>query len=85
MLVPTDVNIGSNDPADILADPNVTTIIPPTIGDQNNSLLLLNFLSNFVPPSEEDDLIPQEMDTDKLILTNDGDIMLIDPDNMQKD
>ena len=85
LLVPTDVNIGSNDPADILADPNVTTIIPRTIGDQNNSLLPLNFLTNFVPPSEEDDLIPQEMDTDKIILTNDGGIMLIDPDNMQKD
>ena len=48
LLVPTDVNIGSNDPADILADPNVTTIILPTIGDQNNSLLLLNFLTNFL-------------------------------------
>ena len=80
LLVPTDVNIGSNGPADILADPNVTTIIPPAIGDQNNLLLPLNFLTNFVPPSNEDDLIPQEIDTDKIILTDDGDIVLIDPD-----
>ena len=86
MLVPTDVDIGSNDPADILADPNVTTIIPPAMDDPNNALLpLSNFFSNFVPPSDEDDLIPKEMDTDKIILTDDGDVMLIDPDNMQKD
>ena len=78
--MPTDVNIGSNGSADILADPNVTTIIPPAIGDQNNLLLPLNFLTNFVPPSNEDDLIPQEIDTDKIILTDDGDIVLIDPD-----
>ena len=86
MLAPTDVDIGSNDPADILADPNVTTIIPPAIDDPNNTLLpLSNFFSNFVPPSDEDDLIPKEMDSDKIILTDDGDVMLIDPDNMQKD
>ena len=86
MLVPTDVDIGSSDPADILADPNVTIIIPPAIDDPNNALLpLSNFFSNYVPPSDEDDLIPNEMDTDKIILTDDGDVMLIDPDNMQKD
>ena len=86
MLVPTDVDIGSSVPADILADPNVTTIIPPAIDDPNNALLpLSNFFSNFIPPSDEDDLIPNEMDTDKIILTDDGDVMLIDPDNMQKD
>ena len=84
--IPTDVDIGSNNPAEILADPNVTTIIPPAIEDPNNALLpLSSFFSNFVPPSDEDDLIPKEMDTDKIILTDDGDVMLIDPDNMQKD
>ena len=84
LLVPTDVDIGSNDPAEILADPNVTTIILPATEDPNNALLpLSNF--NFVPLSDEDDLIPKEMDTDKIILTDDGDVMLIDPDNMQKD
>ena len=86
LLVPTDVDIRNNDPADILADPNVTTIIPPAIGDPNNALLSLsNFFSNFVLPSDEDDLIPKEMDTDKIIMTDDGDVMLIDPDIMQKD
>ena len=86
LLVPADVDIGSNDPAEILADPNVATTIPPAIEDPNNALLpLSNFFSNFVPPSDEDDLIPKEMDTDKIILTDDGEIMLIDPDNMQKD
>ena len=84
--ISTDVDIGSNNPAEILADPNVTTIIPPAIEDPNNALLLLSsFFSNFVTPSDEDDLIPKEMDTDKIILTDDGDVMLIDPDNMQKD
>ena len=84
LLVPTDVDIGSNDPAEILADPNVTTTILPATEDPNNALLpLSNF--NFVPLSDEDDLIPKEMDTDKILLTDDGDVMLIDPDNMQKD
>ena len=86
LFVPTDVDIGSNDPAEILADPNVTTIIPPAIEDPDNPLLpLSNFFSNFVPPSDKDDLIPKEMDTNKIILTDDGDVILIDPDNMQKD
>ena len=86
LLAPADVDIGSNDPAEILADPNVTSIIPPAIEDPNNARLPLSrFFSNFVPPSDEDDLIPKEMDTDKIILTDDGDVMLIDPDNMQKD
>ena len=86
LLVPTDVDIGSNDPAETLDDPNVTTIILPAIEDPNNALLpLCSFFYNFVPPSDEDDLIPKEMDTDKIILTDDGDVMLIDPDNMQKD
>ena len=86
LLVPTDVDIGSNDPAEILADPNVTTIISPAIEDPSNALLpLSSFFSNFVPPSDGDDLIPKEMDTEKIILTDDGDAMLIDPDNMQKD
>ena len=86
LLVPTDVDIGSNDPAETLDDPNVTTIILPAIEDPNNALLpLSSFFYNFVPPSDEDDLIPKEMDTDKIILTDDGDVMLIDPDNMQKD
>ena len=31
VLVPTDVKIETDDPADILADPNVTTIIPPIV------------------------------------------------------
>ena len=86
LLVPTDVDIGSNDPAEILADPNVTTIIPPAIEDPSNALLpLSNFFSNFVPSSDEDDLISKEMETDKIILTDDSDVMLIDPDNIQKD
>ena len=29
------------------------------------------------------DLIPLEFDTDKIIITDDGDVILIEPDNMQ--
>ena len=37
-LVPAEIKIESDDPADILADPNVTTILPPTAQEPYNNM-----------------------------------------------
>ena len=42
VLVPTDVKIDSDDPADILADPNVTTIIPPIVQESYDDVRPIN-------------------------------------------
>ena len=93
VLVPTDVKIESNDPADILADPNVTTIIPPIVQEPYADIKPITNITSVTnndddidfPVWEEDDplIAPTEIDQNKIILTDDGDIILTEPDNMQ--
>ena len=99
-LVLTEIKIESEDPADILADPNVTTILPPIAQKPYNNL---RPLSDMIAPvamaitSEQsndeseihiqiwrpNDLIPAELDENKIQLTDDGDVVLTEPDNIQ--
>ena len=128
-LVPTEIKVEDDDPAEILANPNVTTILPP-ISDGRIYVPLPDFdeikpeikpeiKEEFVIPppiniaptamaitpdqSENDsDIdfkievkkkkemdfisstvpIPIEIDENKIVLTDDGDVILTEPDNM---
>ena len=88
ILIPTDVTTRSDDPIEILANPNVSTILPPianndvTFCDEDD----INFNvidSQIVWDEDNKDLLLLELDTDKITLTDDGDVVLTKPDNMQ--
>ena len=84
ILVPTDVPIISNDPMDILANPNVSTILLPQIKTEEEDDIDFNVTdSQIVWDDDNKDLVPLEFDSDKVIMTDDGDVILIEPDNMQ--
>ena len=90
ILIPTDVTTRSDDPIEILADPNVSTILLPIA---NNDMTFydeddvdFNVIdSQIVWDEDNSDLVPPELDNDKIILTDDGDVVLTEPDNMQVD
>ena len=92
ILVPTNVPITSDDPIEILADPNVSTILLPQIKTEDvfNDITDPQIIwdkdnKDVIPLYDEDNknLIPLEFDTDKIIMTDDGDVILTEPDNMQ--
>ena len=101
-LVPTELEFESEDPADILADPNVTTILPPI--EQKPYESMVPFVDSLSPVAmaitpdnseDEEDYkvwtpaeiltapIPAEIDENKFQVTDDGDVILTEPDNMQ--
>ena len=85
-LVPTEVKIESDDPIDILANPNVSNIIPPIsqepydfateVSDDDIDFKVL-------PYDDNADLVPLEIDKNKIVLTDDSDVVLTEPDNME--
>ena len=90
--MPTNVPITSDDPIEILGNPNVSTILLPQIktkDDFNNvtdpQIVLDEDNKDIIPLWNEDnkDLVPLEFDTDKIVMTDDGDVILTEPDNMQ--
>ena len=84
ILVPTDVPITSNDPMDILSNPNVSTILPPQIKTEDDYDIDFNLTdSQIVWDEDKKDLVPLEFDSNKVIMTDDGDVILTEPDNMQ--
>ena len=84
ILVPTDVPITSNDPMDILSNPNVSTILPPQIKTEDDYDIDFNVTdSQIVWDEDKKDLVPLEFDSNKVIMTDDGDVILTEPDNMQ--
>ena len=86
ILVPTDVKIESTDPNEILGNPNVTTTLPPQV---KTEIKTEDDYIN-IDPSEVElvwdnyatDLVPLELDTDKIVMPEDGDVILTEPDNM---
>ena len=86
ILVPTDVKIESTDPNEILGNPNVTTTLPPQV---KTEIKTEDEYIN-IDPSEVElvwdnyatDLVPLELDTDKIVMTEDGDVILTEPNNM---
>ena len=61
ILVPTDVPITSNDPMDILANPNVSTILPPQIKTGDDDKIDFNITdSQIVWDEDKKDLVPLE-------------------------
>ena len=89
ILVPTNIPIKSEDPTDILANPNVSNVILPPDHDgdiYNNDDVDFNISdSQIVWDDDNTDLVSLEFDTDKVIMTDDGDVILIEPDNMQEE
>ena len=84
ILVPTDVPITSNDPMDILGNPNVSTILPPQVKTEDDYDIDFNVTdSQIVWDEDNKDLVPLEFDSNKVIMTDDGDVILTEPDNMQ--
>ena len=84
ILVPTDVPITSNDPIEILGNPNVSTILPPQIKTEDDFDIDFNVTdSQIVWDEDNTDLVPLEFDTNKIVMTDDGDVILTEPDNMQ--
>ena len=86
VLVPTDVQIESDNPADILANPNVNTIIPPIT--QEPFISPVNDVTDNdidFSVSTEDDLpiVSTGIDQNKIMMTDDEDVILAEPDNMQ--
>ena len=87
ILVPTDVTITTDDPIEILANPNVSTILPPmrkndvTFNDDDVDFNIDD--SRIVWDDDNKDLVPLEFDDNKIIMTDDRDVILLDPDNMQ--
>ena len=87
ILVPTDVTITSTDPNEILGNPNVTTNLPHQVKTEVKTED--DFID--IDPNEVQvvwdnnaaDLVPLELDTDKNVMTGDGDVILTEPDNMQ--
>ena len=101
-LVPTELEFESEDPADILADPNVTTILPPIEQKPYEGMVPLAFFLSPVAMAitsddseDEEDYkvwtpaeiltapIPAEIDENKFQVTDDSDVILTEPDNMQ--
>ena len=101
-LVPTELEFESEDPADILADPNVTTILPAIEEKPYEGMVpLTDFLSPvamaITPDDSEDEEdykvwtpakilaepIHADIDENKFQVTDDGDVILTEPDNMQ--
>ena len=84
ILVLMDVPITSNDPIEILGNPNVSTILPPQIKTEDDFEIDFNVTdSQIVWDEDNTDLVPLEFDTNKIVMTDDGDVILAEPDNMQ--
>ena len=69
---------------DILANPNVSTILPPQIKTEDDYDIDFNVTdSQIIWDDDNKDLVPLEFDSDKVIMTDDRDVILTEPDNMQ--
>ena len=118
-LIPTDMKVEDDaDMAEILANPNVNTILPPLNDDRQNDILLTSPTVGAITPyhTDEEDLedpgytdadidfevsvkredetyspdveiiedpTPIEIDEDKFVVTDDGDVIITEPDNVQ--
>ena len=70
---------------DILGNPNVSTILPPSqIKTEDDYDIDFNVTdSQIVWDEDNKDLVPLEFDSNKVIMIDDGDVILTEPDNMQ--
>ena len=70
---------------DILGNPNVSTILPPPqIKTEDDYDIDFNVTdSQIVWDEDNKDLVPLEFDSNKVIMIDDGDVILTEPDNMQ--
>ena len=79
-----DVPITSHDPIEILGNPNVSTILLPQIKTEDDFNIDFNVTgSQIVWDEDNTDFVPLEFDTDKIVMTDDRDVILTESDNMQ--
>ena len=83
VLVPTEVDIETDDVVEILANPNVTTILPGQLKTEDDIIDYKPPVDILTSDSYVTDHVPLQLDTEKIILTDDGDVILTEPDNMQ--
>ena len=80
------MKIESTDPNEILGNPNVTTILPPQvkteIKTEDDYINIDPSEVELVWDNNATDLVPPELDTDKIVMNEDGDVILTEPDNM---
>ena len=80
------MKIESTDPNEILGNPNVTTILPPQvkteIKTEDDYINMDPSEVELVWDNNATDLVLLELDTDKIVMTEDGDVILTEPDNM---
>ena len=70
---------------DILGNPNVLTILPHQIKTEDDYDIDFNVTdSQIVWDEGNKDLVPLEFDSNKGIMTDDGDLILTEPDNKLK-
>ena len=92
-LVPAEVTIETKDPIDVLGNPNVSNILPPIANENFNFMKTENADndddidfdvadSKIIWDEDNKDLVPLELDDNKIVLTDDGDVILVEPDNM---
>ena len=66
------------------APANVSTILPPQIKTEEDDDIDFNVTdSQIVWDDDNKDLVPLEFDSDKVIMTDDGDVTLTEPDSIQ--
>ena len=88
-LVPINKETTSNDPMDVVAQPDVQVILLPiglTIPNEKRTFALPSPPREDIYVSDDEDdnkKLPIVMNTDKIAITDDGDVVLTEPDNMQ--
>ena len=83
VLVPTEVNIETDDVVEILANPNVTTILPGQLKTEDDIIDYNPTVDILTTDTYVTDHVSLQLDTEKIILTDDSDVILTEPDNMQ--
>ena len=79
----SEVDIETDDVVEILANPNVTTILPGQLKTEDDLIDYKPPVDILTSDSYVTDHVPLQLDTEKIILTDDGDVILTEPDNMQ--
>ena len=81
--MPTEVDIETNDTVETLANPNVTTILPGQLKTEDDIIDYKPPVNILTSDNYVTDHVPLQLDTDQIIMTDDGDVILTEPDIMQ--
>ena len=93
-LVSTEVTMETEDPIDVLGNPNVSNILPPIANESFHFMKTDNANddddidfdvadSKIIWNEDNKDLVPLELDDNKIVLTDNGVVILVEQDNTQ--